>query len=184
MVVWVLLPGIFKRIHTDELEYGAPYYSGASLYWLEPIPKAVLSRKTSLFKDVQLEAGTILIQAFGQADGLVAKPTWVGRHLHKATTTHMLVRLNLKDPEIAGYLYAYIDSIAGYTQISRLPYGGSIPHFDEKGISSILVPLLPKEDILRISNMVLNAFEERDQALNFELQARKLVEDKISYSGN
>ena len=38
----MFLPGIFKRIHTDDINYGAPYYSGASLFWLEPKPKSIL----------------------------------------------------------------------------------------------------------------------------------------------
>ena len=38
---------------------------------MEPVAKGILAQNTSLFKDVQLEAGTILIQALGQADGLI-----------------------------------------------------------------------------------------------------------------
>ncbi len=175
----VFLPGIFKRIHIEDENYGAPYYSGASMYWLEPLPKGILSYRTSLFEDVQIKQGTILVQAFGQADGLIGRPTWVGKHLDGATTTHMMVRLITHDPEMAGYLYAYIDSTCGYVQIARLPYGGSIPHFDGKGISSIPVPLLPRDKMLAISRNVLMAFSSRDEALDLEIKARNLVEDAI-----
>lgn len=175
----VFLPGIFKRIQTDDLAFGAPYYSGASLYWLEPIPKNILSQKTSLYEDVLLQSGTILVQAFGQGGGLIGRPTWVGNYLDGAATTHMLVRLNTHEPELAGYLYAYLDSSAGYTQISRLPFGGSIPHLDEKGISSVPVPLMPKAEMLSLGEKVLTAMSSRDEALALERQARELIEEAI-----
>lgn len=175
----VFLPGIFKRIQTEDEMHGAPYYLGESIYWLEPVPKYLLSRKTSLFKDVQLEKGTILIQAFGQRGGLLGHPAFVGEYLDGATTTHMLVRLNTIEPKLTGYLYAYIASLAGYTQITRLAYGGSIPHFDEKGISSIPVPLLDTDEMLLLSEKVLKALEARDEAHKCELRARQLVEDVI-----
>jgi type I restriction enzyme S subunit len=91
----------------------------------------------------------------------------------------MLVRLKTHEPDLAGYLYAYIDSFAGYEQIARLPYGGSIPHFDEKGISSVPVPLMPRQEMLRISRKVLSAFDARDEALDCERAARSLVEQAI-----
>ncbi len=175
----VFLPGIFKRIQAEDEAHGVPYYLGESMYWLEPIAKYLLSRRTSLFKDVQLEKGTILIQAFGQRGGLQGRPTVVGEHLDGAATTHMLVRLSTHEPKLTGYLYAYIASLAGYRQIIKLPYGGSIPHFDEKGISGIPVPLLPVKEMLDISANVLSAFSARDEAYKCDLQARSMVEDTI-----
>lgn len=175
----VFLPGIFKRIYVDNEEYGAPYYTGSTLYWLEPIHKGILSRKSSLFEDVFLEKGTILVQAFGQIGGLIGRPTWVGKHLDGATTTHMLVRLNLHDPDLAGYLFAFLDSPAGYTLLTRLPYGGSIPHFDEAGIANVPIPLMDEEGMRAISQKVLSAFDARDEALDCELEARTIIESII-----
>jgi type I restriction enzyme S subunit len=175
----VFLPGIFKRILTDDSKFGARYYSGSALYWLEPIPKNRLSEKTTLFKDVLLEEGTILVQAFGQEGGLIGRPAWVGRHLAHATTTHMLVRLNTHEKDMAGYLYAYISSLAGHTVISKFPYGGSIPHMDERGISSVPVPLLAKAEMLALSEQVLRALSARDDALDLELKARAMIEEAI-----
>jgi len=175
----IFLPGIFKRIYTDDSYYGSPYYTGSSLFWIEPISKGILSKKSSLFNDVVLTKGTILIQAFGQDGGLTGRPVWVGSHLHGATTTHMLVRLITRDKLLAGYLFAFLLSEAGYRQISSLTYGGSIPHLDEKGIATVLIPLLPEAEMREISRQVINALDERDRALSLELEARNLVEKTI-----
>jgi type I restriction enzyme S subunit len=175
----VFLPGIFKRIQAEDEAHGVPYYLGESIYWLEPVAKYLLSLKTDRFEDVRLEKGTILVQAFGQRGGLPGRPAFVGEHLDGAATTHMLVRLNTHNPELTGYLYAYIASLAGYRQIIKLPYGGSIPHFDEKGISGIPVPLLPEKEMLDLSVNVLSAFSARDEAYRCDLQARRVVEDAI-----
>jgi len=175
----VFLPGIFKRIHIEDVAYGAPYYTGSTLFWLEPQPKGVLSRKTTLFRQVSLEEGTVLVQAFGQEGGLTGRAVWVGRNLAGATTTHMLVRLRAKTKEDTAYLFGFLQSDAAYRQIASLTYGGSIPHFDESGISKVVLPLFGAEDRREIAKRVLSAVIARDDALDAERRARALIEDAI-----
>lgn len=180
----IFLPGIFKRIHVEDVEYGAPYYTGATLFWLEPQPKGVLSRKTSLFEQVRMDEGTILVQAFGQEGGLTGRAVWVGRHLAGATTTHMLVRLSAPTRDETAYLFGFLQSDAAYRQIASLTYGGSIPHFDENGIASVVLPLLPANERREVSEHVLAAVRNRDDALDAEREARALVEDAIRKGAN
>lgn len=176
----IFLPGIFKRIHIDDLAYGAPYFTGASLFWLEPIPKAILSRRTKLYDDVELHADTILVQAFGQDGGITGRAVWVGRHLDRATSTHMLCRLRTAERERTAYLFGFLNSNAAQTQIRVLTYGGSIPHFDEAGISTVVVPLLGDDvHVEALGKRVLRALDGRDDALALERQARALVERAI-----
>lgn len=175
----VFLPGIFKRIHVEDPKFGAPYYSGASLFWIEPLPKGILSRRTTLFQDVLLKAGTILVQAFGQEGGLIGRLAWVGEHLDGATTTHMLVRLRAHDQSLAGWLWAFLDSDPGYTLLRRLPYGGSIPHLDEAVTRSVVLPLAEDAEMRKVSADVLRALDQRDEALTLERRARRLVEEAI-----
>ncbi|HEU5408883.1 MAG TPA: hypothetical protein VFU48_14035, partial [Nitrospira sp.] len=134
---------------------------------------------TSLFKDVQLREGTILVQAFGQEGGLTGRPVWVGEFLDGKTTTHMLARLFPISREAAGYLFAFLSSDAGYQQVRVLPFGGSIPHFSEAGIGAVLVPMLDKKERANISATVLRALDARDRALDMELKARQMVEKAI-----
>lgn len=173
------LPGIFKRIYIEDAAYGAPYYTGASLFSLNPEPKAILSKKTALFQQVRMEEDTILVQAFGQEGGLTGRAVWVGRHLAGATTTHMLVRLKSEAKEDTAYLFGFLQSGVAFRQIASLPYGGSIPHFDEAGIASVILPLLPSNERREIARRVLNAVESRDEAHDAEREARGLVEMAI-----
>jgi type I restriction enzyme S subunit len=175
----IFLPGIFKRIHVDGPEFAAPYFTGYSLYSNEPEPKGYLSRATTLFDQVSLKEGMILVQAFGQEGGLTGRPVWVGRHLNNATTTHMLVRLIVKDRNRAAYLYGFLNSLLAYRQISCLTYGGSIPHFDVAGIKTVLIPRLAPEKEAGIADQVLTAVAARDEALQLELDARQIVESLI-----
>lgn len=179
----IFLPGIFKRIHIEDIAYGAPYYTGAALFWLEPLPKGILSRRTKLFDQVELHIDTILVQAFGQDGGITGKAVWVGRHLDRMTTTHMLCRLKAPDRAMTAYLFGYLNSQSAQAQIRVLTYGGSIPHFDEAGISTVVIPLLGDETYLKvIGQRVLSALESRDKALELELNARNLVELAIEGS--
>jgi type I restriction enzyme S subunit len=175
----VFLPGIFKRIPAKDIQYGAPYFLGMSLFSLEPLPKGILSRRSTLFEDVLLKEGTVLVQAFGQEGGLIGRLAWVGRHLNGSTTTHMLVRLRAADLELTGYLWAFLDSEAGYALVRRLPYGGSIPHLDETFMRRVPIPLMKPDDMKEISTSVLQALKDRDVALELEWQARRIVEQFV-----
>lgn len=176
----IFLPGIFKRIHVPGPESAALYFTGYSLYWNEPEPKGYLSKITKLFKEVQLEPGMILVQAFGQEGGLTGRPVWVGKNLAGATTTHMLVRLIVEDTARAAFLFGFLNSQLAYNQISCLTYGGSIPHFDEAGIRKVLVPRLGVAREKSIAQRVLEAVGARDEALDLELAARRDVEMMIA----
>ena len=180
----VFLPGIFKRIHVDNAAYGAPYYTGATLFWLEPLAKGILSRKTTLFEQVRMDDGTVLVQAFGQEGGLTGRAVWVGRNLAGATTTHMLVRLRAETKEDTAYLFGFLQSDAAYRQIASLTFGGSIPHFDEAGISTVVLPLLGAEERRQIAQEVLSAVKAREDALDSERAARAMIEDAIEKGAN
>lgn len=174
------LPGIFKRIHIDDINYGAEYYTGASLFCKEPEAKGILSKTTSKYEDVLLKYGTVLVQAFGQKGGLTGRPVWVGRNLNNKTTTHMLVRLYANDSVKAAFLYAFLLSDTSYKQVAALTYGGSIPHFDENIIKDVLIPFeLGSKEIEMIGEISLKALEMRDNAQLYERQAIKMVEDAI-----
>lgn len=180
----IFLPGIFKRIHTEKNESSAPYYNGGALFWAEPEPKAYLSRRTSLFNQVELKQGMVLVQAFGQEGGLTGKPVWVGRYLNGATTTHMLVRLICDDIEDSAYLFGFLSCQAAYRQIRVLPYGGSIPHFDENGIGDVVVPIFGNTLRSEISRKVLLACDLRDEAIELDRKARAMVEAAVQGYAN
>jgi type I restriction enzyme, S subunit len=175
----IYLPGIFKRVHVEDPNYGVPYFTGASLFWLEPTPKALLSRKTNRFDEVVLKTGCILVQAFGQGGGLTGRSVWVGESLSGKTTTHMLVRLQAPDEKLAAYLYGFLQSEAAYAQLLPLSYGGSIPHFDEREIESVVVPILDAE-IDKIAKKVIDCVNMRERALEHERGARQLIEEIIA----
>ncbi len=174
------LPGIFKRIHIDDINFGSEYFTGSSLFCKEPEAKGILSKTTSKYEEVLLKFGTVLVQAFGQKGGLTGRPVWVGHNLDNKTTTHMLVRLYTKNVIQAAFLYTFLLSETSYRQVAALTYGGSIPHFDEKIIKDVLIPFeLDSEEIKEIGEISLKALEMRDNAQSFERQAIQLVENTI-----
>jgi len=175
----IFLPGIFKRIHVSDPNYGALYYTGSALFRADPRPKGVLSPRTSLFEDVQMTQGEILIQAFGQEGGLTGRAVWIGRHLHESTTTHMLARLRTPSRERSAYLFGFLQSQAAYRQIIALRYGGSIPHFDEAGLATVVMPLLDDAQRRSVSERVLRAVEMRDEALDLDRGGKRRVEQAI-----
>jgi type I restriction enzyme S subunit len=176
----VFLPGIFKRIYAEDVRYGAYYHSAASVFSISPSPKAILSRKSNCFEEVLLSEGTVLIQGFGQEDGLIGRTAWVGKNLHGSATTHMFVRLNAHDERLAGYLFAFLSSEAGYALLTKLPYGGSIPHLNASQVADMPIPLLDDHLMDRVSALILKANKNRDHAIDLENEASAIVEHTIA----
>jgi type I restriction enzyme S subunit len=91
----------------------------------------------------------------------------------------MLVRLESVNREKSAYLFGFLQSEAAYRQIASVTYGGSIPHFDEAGVSQVVVPLLDQALASKIVADVLAAVDARDEALTAERGARLEVEAAI-----
>ena len=91
----------------------------------------------------------------------------------------MLVRLRTLDATLTAYLFGFLQSEAAYRQISVLTYGGSIPHLDTSGISTVVVPLLESDERFAIGERVSAALNDRDDALDFETKARLRIESAI-----
>ena len=91
----------------------------------------------------------------------------------------MLVRLRAATIEDTAYLYGFLLSNCAYKQIAGLPYGGSIPHFDEAGIATVVMPLFEKNVRSAIAEDVMLAVAMRDKALSNDKCARAIVERAI-----
>jgi hypothetical protein len=88
----------------------------------------------------------------------------------------MLIRLFPKNVNLAGYLFAFLSSKTGYHQMAALTYGGAIPHFDETGMGTVVMPLFEEILMLDMSQRVETAMADRDIAIDLEVKAQTKLE--------
>ncbi|EJK2282736.1 TPA: restriction endonuclease subunit S [Vibrio cholerae] len=172
-------PGMFKRIITSKEDGGIPFHTGSELFLMDAKPKYYVSKATSNIEQCILSPGWVLIQGFGQRGGLIGRVMLTTESLNGAAATDLQIQLKPNSKYEAGFIFSYLNSEPGYKSIIRLPVGGSIPNLTPRDISNVKIPW-PDKDVRReIGELAIKAWELRDQALECEKQAIKMVEDAI-----
>ncbi|WIM09468.1 N-6 DNA methylase [Enhydrobacter sp.] len=172
--------GIFKgpRIKTENLIVDE---LGASVERYFP-PMAVLQEKAEsaklpdLGKASKRQLHTIKILRVQEGDLLVTRSGTIGRvayvtpRLVGAIVSDDMIRVRIKDETIRFYVYAYLQSYAGYNQMLRNEYGSVQQHLEPKHIAGILIPVPP--DWAGVSGIV--------EATRAAVKARETFEKSFS----
>jgi len=179
----VFTPGIFKRMHVDDPEWGYPYFSGSELFELSPAPRGFLSRRAPGIGDYLVEKDWLLVQDAGQVGGLIGRVTRAGLGVDKSVVSNHLMRIASDTREDSAYLFAILTSAHGYRAIVRNAFGSSIPQLDPKQIARIKVPWLGAEQRADVSSPILRAWELSDRANIDEKEATSMLEARIEAGG-
>ncbi|MEO0920218.1 MAG: restriction endonuclease subunit S [Pseudomonadota bacterium] len=162
----VHLPSMFTRIWAQDARYGVPYLNATDLmsYFALGVPAQTrfLSHASQVRIDnLIIRQGMILITCSGTIGRVFDVPEaldgWAG--------THDIVRIIPRNPEIRGFLRAYLTTNLAQIQILSHTHGGQIDHVTDAQVGSCLVPAIPEEAAKRISDIADRADAMRAQGL-------------------
>lgn len=140
----VSLPPISSRVQTEDPLGGFPYFSGHALYMWRPEQKGFLARRSPKVQTMIMQDECILMQAFGQREGLIGRAAWATEDLVGAAVSGLMLRMSSKSRRQLALVFAYLHSRVGEACVGRLPYGGSIPHMNEDQLRALPIPTLSK----------------------------------------
>jgi type I restriction enzyme, S subunit len=175
----VFTPGIFKRRHVDNPDYGYPYFSGTELFQIDATPRGHLARKWLGIEEYLVAEDWLLIQDAGQLGGLIGRVVRVPPTVAGGAVSNHLMRIAIGDRETAAYVFAILTSAHGYRAIVRNAFGSSIPQLDPQHIGSIQLPWPNKRARSAVAEQVLQAWQFEDEAIVSERAAITLVERAI-----
>lgn len=175
----VFIPGIFKRQYASDPSFGVPYITGADVFRLVPATDQYLLKRVAKDVGLVLRKGMIVIQEAGQLGGLIGRSVLVGDSLDGYACSNNMVRVTAKDADDTGYLYTVLASTDGMRLISREAAGSSIPHIEAGRVRQLSIPWPERSVRTRIGKLVMDAQRRRDDALNAERKAVRIVEDAI-----
>lgn len=90
------------------------------------------------------------------------------------------LRLKIKDDSVEGeYLALCLNSIIGQMQAERDAGGSVIAHWKPEQIKNVIIPVLPKEIQLKISELIQKSHEARKKSKELLEEAKRKVEDMI-----
>jgi type I restriction enzyme S subunit len=173
----IFTPPRFKRFYVKDHSKGIPLLQGAHIPMIKPLDIKYLWKDMKNINAYVLNKNWILVTCSGTLGrvGLV-RDYWAGW----AATNH-ITRIISKDIN-PGYLTAYLQSAYGQYQLESLSYGGVVEEIGEAGelIKNILIPVPTNNELEeKIGNLVMQAYDKKDQANRIEEEAIRLLEDNL-----
>jgi type I restriction enzyme S subunit len=167
------IPGVVKV----ESGRGRSYFTGKELFRNRLIAKTFInSPNEAHLRKLTVAGGTTLVTCAGT----VGRVAYVRGPLEGVTVTHDAIRIQASKNISSGYLYAFLCSRLGQSQIQASSYGSVIPRLHSSHVRSIMIPL-PDDRGEEISGLVETAFECRRIAQNVESSAFELFRTSIEH---
>jgi type I restriction enzyme S subunit len=157
---------MFTRIWAQDSQYGLPYLNATDLmsYFALGVPaqERYLSRASNVKMDQLIVKKEMILMT---CSGTLGRVFDVPPDLDGWAGTHDIVRITPHDPELKGFLRAYLASSFAQVQILSHTHGGQIDHITGDQIASCLVPSLDTETISRISKLAVKADKMRSNGV-------------------
>lgn len=179
----VILAGVFKRTYVDKSN-GVPFLGGREIMTLNPVVDKYLSVKIHqerIQKELEVFENYVLVSD----RGTIGKVQIVPRHWNGWAVSQNIIKIVPANNDIAGYVYAYLNSDYAKILIQRETYGAVVDMIDDNNVSSIPIPLLKNENKQKeINNLVLEANTLRYDAYKKEQEAISIMNGVLANRQN
>jgi len=170
--------GRFKRIWVEDSDL--PIFQPSSITDIYPTPDGYISHKTQTdIKALRVHAGQVLMTC----SGTIGKLSFVSKTLDEQIFSHDLLRIDSRNPEDAGYIYAYLKSATGNKILLTNSYGAVITHIEPEHLASVPIPDAPYEIKKRVNDLIVGSYELRDESNSLLDQAKALLVAELQLPG-
>lgn len=174
---------IFKRIDAAP-EHSYQLVGQKQIFWLRPEGRWI--SKASVREEVLVSDGTILVAAqgtLGEGELFCRAEFITGSTLERAYSEHFL-RVIADESQIErGALFAFIRSETAFRMLRSASTGSKLQDFHYAVLPSLPIPYPEQAVRKKCHDLVVEAYEARDEAIRFEDEARSLVERTIEEGG-
>ena len=168
--------GRFKRIWVDRSDL--PIFQPSSITEIFPKPDGYISHKTQTNIDaLRVHKGQVLMTC----SGTIGKVSYVSRTLDNQIFSHDLLRINTKNPDDAGYVYAYLKSYTGNKILLTNSYGAVITHIEPEHLATVPIPDAPVSIKKRINDLIVGSYEMRDESNDLIEEATELLVKELQF---
>ncbi|MBB5211473.1 methylation-associated defense system restriction endonuclease subunit S MAD5 [Microbulbifer hydrolyticus] len=170
---------IFKRIDATP-EHSYQLIGQKQIFWLRPEGRWIA--RSSVRDEVLVPDGSILVAAqgtLGEGELFCRAEFITGSTLERAYSEHFL-RVIADETQIErGALFSFIRSETSFRMLRSISTGSKLQDFHYAILPTLPIPYPDQVTRTRCNNLIMEAYESRDEALKFEDEARTLVERTI-----
>ena len=123
-------------------EYGVPYLNTSQVFDVRPKPRKWLSMEKTVKGEARLvKAGTILVMA----SATVGRAIVATKAHENNVISHHFMRIDPRDPDLTGWIYAYLRSPQARAMMSSSQYASVIRHIEPHHLGMLPIPIVSEE---------------------------------------
>jgi len=128
---------------------------------------------------LRVHSGQILMTRSGRSSS-IGRTTYVSDTLNNRIFSDDLIRIECREPDTAGYLYAFLHTTTGRALIRSNEYGAMIPHIEPDHLEHVPAPNPPPILKKRVHDLVLHSYALRDESNRLLKQAEQQLYEALN----
>ncbi|MFV0220363.1 restriction endonuclease subunit S [Empedobacter falsenii] len=163
-----------KRHYVNE---GIPFLSSSDMMLFNPLRNSKqISKNSPGLESMKVQKKDILISR----SGTVGNTVIVGDYLNNVAISEHALRLRIDSKLISpNYVFTYLKTKVGLKAMEASAFGSVIITLNEELIADIDLPILSKDIVQKIDNLIDNYLIKLDSSTDKENQAINLIENEI-----
>ncbi len=163
-------PPIFKRQFCQKTERAVQYFQSSDVTNLLEGSTTYILKEQAEAKNTIVKTNQILVTGFGT----IGNTKLVNELTNGTSFANNVCRIEVNQDNLYGYVYAFMSSKYGRSQLNKNASGSVVRYIEAPGIKKTLVPLLSKEKQTKIHQLIVDAAALR-------VEANRLLEEAVSY---
>ena len=172
-------PPIFKRQFCENTERAVPYCQSSDVTNAIEGSEVFINKAQAYKVGSVVEDKQILVTGFGT----IGNTRLVNELSHGSSFANNVCRIKVKDEVLYGFIYAFMTSKYGKSQLNKNASGSVVRYIEAPGIKKTLIPILPEETQQKIHNLIVESAQLRVEANKLLKEAVEIFDEfKIEYS--
>lgn len=168
-------PPIFKRQFCENTERAVPYCQSSDVTNALEGSEVFINKVQAYKVGSVVEDKQILVTGFGT----IGNTRLVNELSNGISYANNVCRIKVKDFIPYGYVYAFMTSKYGKSQLNKNASGSVVRYIEAPGIKKTLIPILPGETQQKIHNLIVDAANLRVEANKLLKEAVAIMEEKL-----
>lgn len=165
----------FTRHYVDK-ERGVAFISSSEINGLRPRIENYISRKlTKKLNNMLIKKWDVLISR----SGTVGNVGFAGTTFEGLALSEDAMRIRFDDPNVAGFVAAYLRTEYGRALLRMSSYGSVITHIEPEHLAHVMIPWPHPIQVADIGRLFVEAAEHRDDATELLDQAEELLISRL-----
>lgn len=156
-------------------EHGVPFVAATQVFDIWPTPRKWLApSRTPDLAQRYVAPDWMLVTCSGSVGNVIMT---YSTHAN-LVISHDLLRVEIDDPQLRSYVYAFLRTRFGRTMMQASHYGNVIKHLEVAHLEQVLVPVLPLL-LSETERRIRMVFDARDEAYRLDMASRHRFDEAM-----